>query len=1003
MSNGSSPAGADTSDAPEQVAQGGGEEDPPATLPAEPAESAQPPHSVPGRLPGRLGERLPRPLTVVAVLAVALFALWGIGNPLLGLSSLSATGTLVQSGPYPQAGFTSTQNSNLLYDTYTGELPGIIAFKSALGKGQFAGYDPTSTAGAPLGVIPNDALLSPLTIPYYVLPTWMGPAYSQLIEIIVAVGGCFLFLRRLRISRAPAVVGGLVFAASGFMISWLDFPQTRVAAFIPALFWTLERFLQTRRVRDAALIALPVAAMLLGGFPSVTGYACLTGAAYALARLIALHRAEPRRTALRRFLAEGCGVAVGFAVGIGLSAFQLLPFEAYYKSWLIIDRAQNEGAHLSLSDLLTTVAPWAYGTGDNSYILPNIVESFAYVGAAAMVLVLVAVAMPWRSRPLVPETVLVFAAVGSAFWAELVYVGGPPLGVLQKTPVLRVVFGENNIGRARSILGFLLAVLAAVGLEILLRRRQEQLDPSRSHGRARWVWPAVFGLGMVGLAALVLKHGYSDAKTFGAVSAGSLEKAMHPFERQIAIAAVLILLAAVCVALLWYIGRMDQERARTQLWRGTRFAAAAALPLLITVQGTVVASQYYPRSPVDTFYPQTDTHQFLANNLGEQRYASSSTGMVFGSTSAYGLRAVNGHAFINQNLAAMINAIPGYQITEETYIDFPAQEQIATSPILDQLGAKYFVAALTDPVFGKSVSAPTDGSTLDLEPNVPVTVPVPVAGRLRAVGLAPTGTVPAAVAADATGMVDVVIRDASGAEVAHTDKLSNSLSAGSLFDVPVAADTVAAGTKLTATITLKSAAPVTVEADHGALALAAVAGQDDGLVLTHVDDSAIYERLTAQPRIRWASSSTVVSDQGRRVSLLASGKVSANDVVLSQPGPAASGAPASVSVTEDADDTISASVDAQGAGYLVIADPDQVGWDAYVDGRQVPLVAANQGVVAVQVPQGQHMVTLRFNAPHFTLGLVASAGSVILLVLAVVGEWWWLRRRRPGQAAVSEL
>jgi hypothetical protein len=130
--------------------------------------------------------------------------------------------------------------------------------------------------------VPNAALLSPLTIPYFVLPTWLAPAYEKLLEIILSVGGCVLFLRRLGVSRPAAVVGGLVFAGSAFMVVWLDFPQTQVAAFVPAVFWAVERSIQNARLRNAALISLPVAAMLLGGFPAVAGYTFLTVGCYAL-------------------------------------------------------------------------------------------------------------------------------------------------------------------------------------------------------------------------------------------------------------------------------------------------------------------------------------------------------------------------------------------------------------------------------------------------------------------------------------------------------------------------------------------------------------------------------------------------------------------------------------------------------------------------------------------------------------------------------------------------
>ena len=948
----------------------------------------------------RRGFELPRPATVLAALAIVLFAAWGIGTPLIGQASTAATSTLVQSGPYAQAGFNDSVGGNdLLYDTYTAATPGAIVFKKALENGEFAGWDPNGDGGGALGSVPNDALLSPLTVPYYVLPTWMGPAYTEVLIIICGAGCSFLFLRRLGLSRVAGMIGGLAFVGSGFMVMWVDFPQTRTAAFVPALFWVVERFLQTRKVRDAALISIPVASMLLGGFPAVTGYAAVTATVYVVVRLIAMDRDN-----LRRLLLAGLGYAGGIVGGVGLVAFQLLPFEAFMKTWLIIGRSQTANQHLDPTTLLTLVAPWAFGTGNlqskSFYLSPNAVESVDFIGAAALVLVLAAAALPWRARPLLPRSVWTFFTAAVAAWMLLIYVGGAPLAVLQQTPALRAIFGQNFIGRSRSVLGFLLAVLVAIGYEVLTRRRADSASTSTEAAvtttphRLRWAWPAFIGVGTLAVFIAVVVTGLRDVKNAGAKALGHAV-AMSLFKHQMAYAAAFTLAAVVCVAVLWYTGRDERPTADfSKLTRGARFTAAAALPLLLAWQSSVFASQFFPRSPVDTFYPVTDTHSFLAANLGEDRYASTSTGMVFGTNSAYPLRAVNGHNFINQNFAAMIDAIPNGQIQYESYIDFPENQATATSPILDQLGAKYWVSALSDPVLGKQISAKTDGSTYELKPGQSVTVAVPTTGRLRGVGVTPVGTL------DLTksDSVDVVVRNASGATVAQTDRLADThvgpMASGSLFGIPVAADTQAVGTTLTATLTWHGSKPLTVQGDAGAPALSAVAGQSDGLELVHVDDSAIYLRENAQPRIRWASQSTVVTDQAQRVSLLAAGSVGANEVVLSKSGPAASGASASVDVTEDGNSTVSATVNAQGSGYLVVADADQVGWTATVDGHSATLRQADQGVVAVDVPAGKHVVTLTYWAPHLTLGLAATGATVVILLGAVLGEWWWPRRRR---------
>jgi Bacterial membrane protein YfhO len=947
-----------------------------------------------GTVPTRTTRRRrPKPLTVVAVFAVTLFALWGIGGPLVGTSSLSPTNEMVTSGPFRDAGYAGTTVTNtFLDDTYTSELPSELLFKNELADGNVAQWNPYISGGTPLGSLPNYALYSPLTIPFYVLPDWLAPAYERLLEIICAVGGCYLFLRRLRICKAAAITAGMVFATSGFMVAWLGFPQTRVAAFIPVLFWVLERFIQQRRVRDAALIAIPVAAMLLGGFPSVTGYALLTAVAYGLVRVISQHRGD-----VRRVLTTLAGGGAGILAGVLLSLFQMLPFLGFYKSWLIEGRSQMSSEHLPLASLLTSVAPWAFGTVDpNRYqpyvLLPNFVESVSYVSAAAAVLALVALAMPQRGRAMLPKAVWVFFAVTALVWGELIYIGGPPLALLQHTPILRALFASNYIGRSRSVFGFMVAVLVGVGFEALLRTHAAKTGPVR----ARRIWAGVVGVVGLGLIGFLVWIGRRDVRTLGAHLGQNVGKALYTYRNELLVAAALIVVAIACVVVLRYTGGPDPKWGSPGLRRKVRFGAAALLPLLIAVQSAAFVLDYYPHSNKTDFYPVTDTHTFLGDNLGHERYASTYYGMVFGTNSGYELRAVNGHTFINTSFAAMIRGIPDNPINYPTYIDFSPVTAQATSPILDLLGTKYFVASPIDPVLGNLTSVTPDTTTTTLVPGRPVTVPVPATGPLRAVGITPSGPVANALfVADPNSYLDVVIRDASGSTVTETKRMTTGLAAGKLYELPVAADTVPAGARLTATLTLHSTAPLRLGDIGGTVALSTVDGPKDGLRLVNVGSTVIYQRLDAQPRIRWAADSTVVPDQGKRVQLLSSGTLPTDTVVLDQPGPATGGKAASVRVNQDGTDTISTTVDAQGAGYLVVADADQVGWSATVDGQKAPLVPADEGVVAIPVPAGRHAVALSYDLPHTGLGNWVSGVTAVLLVVAVLAEsWWWRRKRR---------
>jgi len=944
--------------------------------------------------------RRPRALTALAAIAITLFALWGIGAPLVGTSILTATNKMVSEGPWDNDGFAGVKATNTwLDDTFTGGLPTTILFKSQAEHGSFAEWDPYSIGGQPLGAIPNDAFFSPLTIPYFVMPTWLAPAYERLLEIIVAAGGCFLFLRRLSLGRPAAITGGLLYASSGFMVAWLGFPQTRVAAFIPVLFWTVERFIAYRRLRDAALVALPVAAMLLGGFPSVAGYGMLTAVGYVLVRLISLHRREARK--LIRPLAYLSGSVVA---GVGLTLFQLLPFLVFFRNWLIEGRGQTGADHLPLSTLLTAVAPWAFGSVNPSlgtqFTLPrNLVEDVSYLGAAAVVLVITSLALPKLSRALLPRGVWLGVTISAVVWGVLIYLGGPPLALLQQMPVLRTLFSDNYIGRARSILGFLLAVLAAVGFELALRARSTRAE-SRQPER---IWAGGVVVAALALGAGVVWLGYRDTRHGAALTGQRIGAATTLFEDEVALAVVLVLAAVVCVLLLRYgsglsgIGELAARR--------LRFGAAVVLLILITVQSTLFVIRYYPHSPRSSFYPVTDTHRYLAAHLGDDRYASTAPAMVFGTNDAYQLRSVDGHGFINSQFAALVRGIPDDPIPYPTYINFaPNDLAQATSPVLDLLGTKYWVAAPTEAVFGTLHEASGAG-TVTLTPGQPVTVPVPGTGSLRGIGLIPAGTVPQSLAQldNDSSDVQVVIRDQTGKVITTTTRLTAGMHSGRLFEVAVAADAVGQNARLTATITLHGAQPLQLEATGGVPALSTITDENDGLQLVYSGSTVIYQRLKAQPRIRWAAQSEVVPSQAQRVKLLSSGTLPESTVVLSRPGPPATGQPGTVTVDSDGSDSITTSVHASGAGYLVVADSDQVGWVATVDGKPASLVPADQGLVAVAVPAGTHTVVLHYGLAAGRWGTVLSVAVAVVLIAICIGDWLWSRRRRsPGGTPLAE-
>ncbi|MGH8570959.1 MAG: hypothetical protein ACREX8_00080, partial [Gammaproteobacteria bacterium] len=743
-------------------------------------------------------------LTVVTLIAIACFAVLGIGGPLVGHGVFAGTDELMGLAPYQGEGLDRTPVQNYYVDdTWDSGIPNTMLLADSLRAGEFPAWNPYAVGGSPLGAVPTTAALSPVTAPFYLLPGYLAPGYVKLVEILLAVTGCALFLRRLGLGRPAALAGGLVFASSAFLIAWTNWPQTRVTVVVPFLFWALERLVARRRVADGALVSLAVAAMLLGGFPAVTGYALLLGAAYLLVRAIAEYRRRWRRA-----VGVLLGGAAGVLGGAALSAVQLVPFATFLAGSYVNGRGQTPDDHLAVASLITSIAPWALGsTSDDrppSWYLPvNMIESLSYAGAAALVLAVTAIAAPRAARAVLPGGVWAFLVAATLAGFLVSYGGGAPLAALQQLPAL---FSDNFVGRVRSVLGFLVAALAAVGLEVLLRRE-------RVHGRARWVgfgFGAAVWVAAAGLGAWIWREARWAAVAADAQAGDGVDRLAH-LHGEVVKGLVFLLAGLVCACALYWAAPRNGGRLRT--------TAAALLPVLIMVQALTLVRPFWPRVDRETFYPVTATHTFLADHLGHERYAGTWGAMGVGADTHLRLRALTGHPFVDARLGELVRRVPGTGGLFPTLVNFGVSPETAGSPVLDRLGIRYVVTAPQDGVLGIPRPAPSDGTIAVLRPDEPVTVPVPGTGPLRALGIIPALPItpdlmaagPSA-AGSSAARLEVTLRSTNGHEVARNGRLAPGGIVDRPFLVPIAAEQVNPGERLTATLTLRAVEPLAVQA-----------------------------------------------------------------------------------------------------------------------------------------------------------------------------------------------
>jgi hypothetical protein len=248
----------------------------------------------------------------------------------------------------------------------------------------------------------------------------------------------------------------------------------------------------------------------------------------------------------------------------------------------------------------------------------------------------------------------------------------------------------------------------------------------------------------------------------------------------------------------------------------------------------------------------------------------------------------------------------------------------------------------------------------------------------------------------------VTLRDpATGEVIARNERDGTDLRPGVAWVVALPAESVRRTTTLSAEIEVHGAVGMELAAAGDRPATVVVDSSNDGLKLVYAAETVIYQRLDALPRARWASGAVVLDTAKARLDALSGRDLAPEDVVLSEPEPAghaAEGKPAHVTWLADDLAEMTLSVDADGSGYLVLADAIQHGWRVTVDDQPAQLLDADHAFVAVAVPAGTHTVRFYYPSPLLGAGMWMTTATILALIIAGLVPWW-RRRRAPSDSA----
>jgi hypothetical protein len=356
-------------------------------------------------------------------------------------------------------------NSAMYGDINDVFVPAYVAVWRAILHGHAPWWTPNVFGGHSMVGAGQYAVFYPLNAIFGVLRPVVAYRVWMFVHLWIATAGAFWWSLRRFSSRFAAIVSGVAYSCSGFVVLQLVHPPFVIAAaWLPFAFCGVDMLREQWTTRRAFLLAGAIALIAFGGQPQMVWLAGLGIASYTFA-LTVLDRGDARE----RWLA--CGrVAVASLLGLGIAAVQLLPLWLFSRT--SVRSSLTTQAALSDSvlphDLWTLLFPYAFGGSAagptfSAQWLGGYVQREVGLFAGCTVLALAAIAVTtWRRD----AGVRAFSVM--ALFALLLALGGStPFGRF----AFRVLPFANQFrdwGRASLLLNLAFAMLAGAGVRALL-------------------------------------------------------------------------------------------------------------------------------------------------------------------------------------------------------------------------------------------------------------------------------------------------------------------------------------------------------------------------------------------------------------------------------------------------------------------------------------------------------------------------------------------------------
>ena len=309
-------------------------------------------------------------------------------------------------------------------------------------------WNPYSGLGTPLAFNWVSSAFSVPTLVSYVFPLRLAYTAQTIMTLFIAGTGGYVLGRVLRLGVIASAFLGTVFELSGPIMTWLGWPQAAVAAWLGWLIVATILVLRGhKRLYCTVFLSVVIACTIYAGHPEILLLVALSVGIFVIVYVVVSwwQQEDSRSTTWRSVLDLVIAVVLGLALGAPL----LLP-----------------GLQLIRGSARTTFMDAGFTSGT---VVDLVVPAFerlapnaAYLGVVVCMLAIVGIRFRWR-RPEVLGLVAVAIVTGAlSFLPEVTT-------ILNRLPDH---LPAEAWSRARMPMALVVAALAAIGLDVLVRCRE---------------------------------------------------------------------------------------------------------------------------------------------------------------------------------------------------------------------------------------------------------------------------------------------------------------------------------------------------------------------------------------------------------------------------------------------------------------------------------------------------------------------------------------------------